>query len=257
MNFSRVFYSATTREAANPIAIQPQPEPDQAPNRWNWDAPVILSPHNHKRLYFASQFLYRSDNRGETWKRVSPDLSRNISRVEQTIMGRKWSVNAVWDHWAMSLFSTLTMVDESPLKEGLIYAGSDDGLIQVTEDGGTNWRKIDKLPGVPDYFYVNDIKASLHSENTVFVAMDNHKTGDFKPYLYKSTDRGKTWTSIAGDLPKRLLVWAIAQDHKKAGLIFIGTEFGIYFTVDGGRQWVKVTGKAPTIPFRDIEIQKT
>jgi photosystem II stability/assembly factor-like uncharacterized protein/tetratricopeptide (TPR) repeat protein len=195
------------------------------------------------------------DDRGDTWTPISPDLSRGIFRLEQEIMGKKWSSDALWDHDAMSYFGNLTSLSESPLQEGLIYAGTDDGLIQVTEDGGKNWRKIEKLPGVPAYFFANDIKASLHDVNTVYAALDNHKTGDLKPYLLKSTDRGRTWTSMLGDLPQRLIVWAIAQDHVKPDLFFIGTEFGLFFTLDSGKRWIKLSGGVPTISFRDIEIQ--
>jgi hypothetical protein len=156
----------------------------------------------------------------------------------------------------MSYFGNLTALSESPLQEGLIYAGTDDGLIRVSEDNGKNWRKIDKLPGVPMYFFVNDIKASRHDTDTVFAAVDNHKTGDLTPYLMKSSDRGHTWASIKGDLPQRHIVWAIAQDHVTADLLFIGTELGIFFTLDGGKHWIKLTGGVPTISFRDIEIQE-
>ncbi len=238
------------------ISIQPQPEPGEAPPRWNWDSPVIISPHSPTRLYYGSQRLYCSDDRGDTWTAISPDLSRNIFRLDQEIMGKKWSADARWDNDAMSFFGNLTSLCESPLQEGLIYAGTDDGLIQVTENNGKNWRKIEQLPGVPMYFFVNDIKASRHDIDTVFVALDNHKTGDLSPYLMKSTDRGRTWTSIKGDLPHRHIVWAIAQDHVKPDLLFIGTEFGIFFTPDGGKQWIKLTGGVPTISFRDIEIQE-
>jgi photosystem II stability/assembly factor-like uncharacterized protein len=238
------------------ISIQPQPEPGEAPPRWNWDSPVIISPHSSTRLYYGSQRLYRSDDRGDTWTAISPDLSRNIFRLGQEIMGKKWSADARWDNDSMSYFGNLTALSESPLQEGLIYAGTDDGSIQVTENNGKNWRKIEQLPDVPMYFFVNDIKASRHDTDTVFVALDNHKTGDFSPYLMKSTDRGRTWTSIKGDLPHRHMVWAIAQDHVKPDLLFIGTEFGIFFTPDGGKQWIKLTGGVPTISFRDIEIQE-
>ena len=108
---------------------------------------------------------------------------------------------------------------------------------------------------MPDFFFVNDIKADLHDENTVYVAVDDHKTGDFAPYLLKSTDRGKSWKSIRGDLPDRHLIWRLVQDHVKRDLLFVGTEFGVFFTIDGGKRWIKLEGGAPTISFRDLAIQ--
>jgi hypothetical protein len=140
----------------------------------------------------------------------------------------------------------------------LIYAGTDDGLIQVTSDGGANWTKIEvgALPGCPATAFVNDIKADLYDENMVYVALDNHKYGDFKPYLYSSTNKGKSWSSMTGNLPGRGMVWRIVQDHVEPSLFFIGTEFGIYFTIDGGKKWVQLKGGLPTISFRDLAIQK-
>lgn len=238
------------------VSIQPQPGAGDEPCRWNWDSPLIISPHSRTRLYYGSQRLYRSDDRGDTWRVVSPDLSRALFRLQREIMDKKWSIDALWDHDAMSYFGNLTAIAESPRQEGLIYAGTDDGLIQVSEDGGGNWRRVEKLPGVPSFFFVNDIQASLHDADTVYAAVDNHKTGDLKPYLLKSRDRGRSWQSMAGDLPPRHIVWAIAQDHVKPGLLFIGTEFGIFFTADEGEHWLKLNGGVPTISFRDIEIQR-
>jgi hypothetical protein len=174
------------------------------------------------------------------------------------LMGRQWSWDSPWDMDAMSAYNTITSLAESPRLEGLLYAGTDDGLIQVSENGGESWRAVEvgSLPGVPASAFVNDIKADLHDADTVYVALDNHKFGDFRPYLLKSTDRGATWQSIAGDLPDRHLVWRMVQDHVKPDLLFAGTEFGIYFTVDGGQKWVKLTGEAPTISFRDLAIQR-
>ena len=238
------------------VYISPRPSAGEPPLRFNWDSPVVISPHAHTRIYYASQYVWKSEDRGDSWTKISPDLTRGIFRLEQPIMGKTWSVDALWDHGAMSMFSTITTVSESPLQEGLIYAGTDDGLIQVTEDGGKTWRKIDKIPGVPANFFVNEIKASKHDKDTVFAAVDSHKTGDYKPYLMRSDDRGKTWTNIAGDIPARTIVWSMAQDHVKKDLLFSGTEFGIYATVDGGKRWVKLGGGVPTISFRDIEIQE-
>ncbi len=244
------------RKSHETIYISPKPGPGEPPLRFNWDSPVIVSPHSHTRVLYASQYVWKSDDRGDSWTRISPDLTRNVFRLTQPVMGRTWGADALWDHGAMSMFSTITTLSESPLVEGLIYAGTDDGLIQVTEDGGTNWRRIDKLPGVPDNFFVNRIRASKIDRDVVFAAVDCHKTGDFKPYLLRSDDRGRTWTSIAGDLPARTIVWSIAQDHVKKGLLFAGTEFGIYATLDGGKRWLKLGGGVPTISFRDIEIQE-
>jgi photosystem II stability/assembly factor-like uncharacterized protein len=243
------------RRSGERVDIKPQPEKGEDPPRWNWDSPILISPHSNTRLYYASQRIYRSDDRGDSWTAISPDLTRNIFRLEEKIMDRTWSVDALWDHGAMSVYSTITSISESPLQEGLIYVGTDDGLIQVTEDGGKTWRKVEKIPGVPDRYFVNEIRASRHDKDTVYAAVDNHKTGDFKPYLWKSTDRGRTWTSLVGDLPEKTIVWAITQDHEKAGLLFIATEFGIYFTPDEGKHWIELKGDVPTISFRDLEIQ--
>jgi photosystem II stability/assembly factor-like uncharacterized protein len=240
------------------VYIQPQPEPGDPPERFNWDAPILVSPHSSTRLYYASQRVWRSDDRGDSWRAVSGDLTRNQDRMLLPLMGRQWSWDSPWDMLAMSAYNTITSLAESPKREGLLYAGTDDGLIQVSEDGGGTWRRIEvgSLPGVPATAFVNDIKADLDDVDAVYVALDNHKSGDFAPYLLKSPDRGRTWRSIAGDLPARHLVWRMVQDHVKPDLLFAGTEFGIFFTVDGGGKWVKLTGDVPTISFRDLAIQR-
>jgi len=240
------------------VYIQPQPEADEDYERYNWDAPILVSPHSPTRLYFASQRVWRSDNRGDSWTTISDDLTKNQERIKLPIMDKTWSWDSPWDMGAMSNYNTITSLAESPLQQGLIYAGTDDGLIQVTEDGGKSWRKIDagSLPGVPATAFVNDIKADLHEVNTVYIVLDNHKFGDLNPYLLKSTNRGKSWKSIKGNLPERTLIWRIVQDHKKPELLFTATEFGIYFTVNGGAKWIKLTGGVPTISFRDLAIQR-
>ncbi len=244
------------RKTGEIIYIQPQPEADEESDRFNWDSPILISAHDPARLYFASQRLWRSDNRGDSWTPLSGDLSRGEDRLTLPMMGRVWSFDAVWDLWAMSKYATITSVGESPLDENLLYVGTDDGLIQVTEDSGQNWRRIGSLPGVADYFFVNDVKADLHDAGTAYVVVDNHKQGDFTPYIFKSTDRGRTWKSIVGDLPDRHVVWRLVQDHVNPKLLFAGTEFGVFFTVDGGTKWIKLEGGAPTIPFRDLAIQR-
>jgi photosystem II stability/assembly factor-like uncharacterized protein len=244
------------RKTGEIVYLQPQPEKGAPAERWNWDSPILISPHDPARLYFASQRVWQSDDRGDSWRAISGDLSHGRERITMPIMGRAWSVDAVWDLGAMSNYGNVTSLAESPLAEGLIYAGTDDGLIQVTEDGGANWRRVDRVGDVPAGTFVNDIKADLYDADTAYAVLDNHKRGDFSPYVLKSTDRGRTWRSIAGDLPERHIVWRIVQDHERPELFFAGTEFGVFFTVDGGGKWIKLTGGVPNIPFRDLAIQK-
>lgn len=238
--------------------LKPQPEPGDPPERFNWDSPVLVSPHSPTRLYYASQRVWRSDDRGDSWKPVSGDLTRGRDRMLEHLMGRVWSYDSPWDLDAMSDYGTVTSLAESPVREGLLWAGTDDGLLQVSEDGGASWRAIPvaSLPGVPAEAFVNDVKADLFRADTVYVALDNHKRGDFKPYLVSSTDRGRSWRSIAGDLPDRHLVWRVVQDHVKPDLLFAATELGLFFTPDGGAGWVELDGNVPTISFRDLAIQR-
>lgn len=246
-------YDRISEEA---LDIKPQPLPGDAPERWNWDAPIVISPHDRNRLYFGSQRLWRSDNRGSSWAPVSGDLTLNQNRYELEFMDRVWSVDSIYDNGAMSKYNTLTAVTESPVEEGVLYTGSDDGLIHVSEDGGANWRRARNLPRVPEASFVNDMEASLHDANTVFAVVDAHKIGDFSPFLFESRDRGRSWRSIAGDLPQGTIIWAIQQDHVSPDLLFIGTEYGIYASTNRGVNWRKLDGNVPTIPFRDLKIQR-
>ena len=240
------------------VDIQPQPAAGEDYERFNWDAPILVSPHSPSRLYFASQRVWRSDDRGDAWIPISGDLTKNQERLALPIMGRTQSWDNPWDVSAMSNYNTITSLAESPLQEGLIYAGTDDGVVQVTENGGANWHAVEvgTMPGVPATAFVNDVKADLHDVNTVYIALDNHKYGDFRPFLLKSLDGGRTWQSITGNIPGRTLIWRVVQDHVKPGLLFAATEFGIYFTIDGGGRWVKLQGDVPTISFRDLAIQR-
>ena len=248
-------YDRTTGEV---VYIKPQAGEGEPAERFNWDAPILVSPHNPTRLFFASQRVWQSEDRGDTWTAISGDLTKNLSRINQPIMDGKPGWDGAWDIYAMSKYSTITSLAQSPKDEKLIYAGTDDGLIQVTENGGKSWRKIpvNKLPKVPKTAFVNDIKADLFDADTVYVALDNHKFGDYKPYLYKSTNRGKSWKKMQGDLPDKHLVWRLVQDHVDADLFFVGTEFGVFFSADAGKKWVKLTGDVPTIAFRDLAIQR-
>ena len=243
------------RKTGEGVYIRPQPAAGEPPERYNWDSPILISPHKSSTLFFGTQRVWKSEDYGDTWTAISGDLTRNEQRTQQPLMGRTWSFDAPWDLYAMSSFNTITSLSESPLVDGLIYAGTDDGLIQVTENNGQNWRRVDKLPGVPNRFFVNDIKADLHDPDVVYVVVDDHKSGDFSPYVLKSENRGRSWNSIASNLPERHVLWRIVQDHEKPGLLFLGTEFGVFFTVNGGGEWTKLKGGVPNIPFRDLVIQ--
>ncbi len=242
------------RASGELIDIQPQPAPGDEPLVWNWDAPLIISPHSPTRLYFGADRLFRSDDRGDSWTPVSPDLTRGIDRNQLEVMGRIWSIDAVAKNSSTSIYGNLVALSESPLVEGLLYAGTDDGLVQVSEDGGATWRGEEGFPGVPERSYVSRLEASRHDPDTVYAAFDNHKMGDFAPYVLKSTDRGRTWASIAGDLPERGSVYSLAQDAERPELLFAGTEFGVFFTLEEGGKWIQLTGGMPPIAVRDLAI---
>lgn len=225
--------------------------------RYNWDSPFIISPHSNTRLYFAGHKLFKTDNRGDDWKVISGDLSRGLDRNALPVMGKIWGPDAVAKNQSTALYGNASAISESPKKAGLIYVGTDDGLIQVTENDGGSWRKVDKIEGVPSDSYVTRVLASQHDVNTVYALYNNHQNGDFKPYIVKSTDKGATWTSIVGNLPVRGSLYAIAEDYANPNLLFVGTEFGLFVTFDGGAKWTQMKGGLPTIAIRDIAIQKT
>ena len=244
------------RKSGEAISIQPQAGPGEPPLRWNWDSPLLISPHSPTRVYFAAQRLFRSDDRGSAWKPISPDLTRQIDRNALKVMGKVWGADAVAKNQSTSFYGNIVALDESVKSENLIYVGTDDGLIQVTEDGGATWRKEQSFAGVPEMTYVSDLFASTHDANVVYAAFNNHKTGDFKPYLLRSADKGRTWTPVAGDLPARGSVWTFMEDPADRELWFAGTEFGLFFTRDGGRKWVQLKGGMPIIAVRDLAVQK-
>jgi len=252
------FLHRIDRITGEQVFIQPQPGKGEAPERFNWDTPILVSAHDPARIYTASYRVWRSDNRGDSWETISGDLTKGLERIKQPIMGRMQSWDNPWDFLAMSNYSTITSLGESPVQDGILYAGTDDGLIQVTSDGGKTWKKIDvgSIKGIPATAFVNDIRADLFDAGTVYAALDNHKYGDFKPYLIKSSDAGNSWTLISATIDQRSLVWRLVQDHIQKNLLFAATEFGIWFTVDGGQKWSQMKGGLPTISFRDIQIQR-
>lgn len=236
------------------VDIQPQPEAEDAPLRWHWDSPLIISPHNPKTLYFAAQKLFKSNDRGDSWVAASDDLSRNENRNNRSVMGRIWSPEAVWKNVFTSPYGTIVSLTESSLEDGLIAVGTDDGLIQITEDGGATWTRFDQFAQVPDKTYVADLIFSKHDRNTLYAVFNNHKEGDFEPYIVQSKDLGKSWQSMTSGISKPNACWTILEDHLDPNLLFVGSEFGVYCSVDMGKSWYQMKGKLPTICVRDMEI---
>jgi photosystem II stability/assembly factor-like uncharacterized protein len=200
--------------------------------------------------------VFKSDDRGNSWQVISPDLTRQLDRNQLKVMGEIQSPDVVMKNKSTTIFGNIVALDESAKNESLLYAGTDDGLIHVTADAGGTWSKKDNFPGIPAMTYVNMLLTSQHDEATVFAVFNNHKKGDFKPYILKSTDKGNGWVSIAGDLPERGSVYAVAEDHVNPNLLFAGTEFGVYFTINGGVNWVQLSSGLPTVAVRDIAIQE-
>ena len=238
------------------LAIQPQPRKGEKNYRWNWDAPLVISKHKNGRLYFAANKVFRSNDYGDSWEVISEDITAQIDRNKLPVMGRIWGVDAVAKNGSTSPYGTIVAMDESPLNENLVIVGTDDGLIQVTENSGQSWRKTSLFPGVPANTYVNMVLPSQHDVNTIYACFNDHKRGNFNPYVYKSTDLGKTWTSITGNLPERGHSFAIAEDHVDPNLLFVGTEFGAFFSNNGGKSWKQLKAGLPVTAVRDIAIQQ-
>jgi len=244
------------KKSGEKIKIRPEPVKGEETYKWNWNAPFFLSPHSPTRLYMAANKVFRSDDRGQSWKVISDDITTQTDRNTWPVMGRYWGVDAVAKDVSTSLFGTGVSLAESPIIESLLYVGSDDGVIQITEDAGKTWSKITSFPGVPEYTFVSDILPDRFDENIVYASFDNIQRDDFKPYLLKSTDKGRSWVSITGNLPENHTVLTIAQDYIDPDLLFAGTEFGVFFSLDGGKIWTRLKSGLPTIKVPDIVIQE-
>jgi photosystem II stability/assembly factor-like uncharacterized protein len=244
------------RKSQESMDIRPEPRKGELTYRWNWNTPLIMSPFSNTRIYTAANKVFKSDDRGNSWQVISEDLTAQIDRNKWPVMGKFWPADAVGKDVSTSLYGEIVALDESPVKENLLYAGTDDGLIQMTDDGGKNWHKTTQFPGVPENTYVSDVFASRFDQNVVFASFDNILRDDFKPYIFKSTDKGTTWTSIAANLPANGTVHCIQQDFVNPDLLFVGTEFGVFYTNDGGKVWNQIKEGIPTICIKDMTIQK-
>jgi photosystem II stability/assembly factor-like uncharacterized protein len=243
------------RNSGETLDIQPQPQEGEI-LKWNWNSALIISPHDHQRLYYACQKIFRSDDMGNSWTRISDDLTTGVDRNKLEVMGRVWGPDAVAKNKSTSFYGSIISLNESPVREGLLMAGTDDGLIQVSLDGGDQWTEHGSFNGVPDGCYVSDVEPSRFDEKVIYASFDNHKRDDFKPYILCSDNHGKSWKSIAGNLPENGMVHSIALDHVDPKLIFVGTEFGVFFTRDDGQNWTQLKAGIPTIACRDLEIQR-
>jgi photosystem II stability/assembly factor-like uncharacterized protein len=244
------------KKSEESVDIRPVPGKGEKTYRWYWDTPLIISPHKRERIYMAANKVFRSDNHGRSWDVISEDLTRNEDRNQFKVMGKYWSIDAVAKDVSTSLWGLIVTLSESKVKKDLIYAGTDDGVIAVTENGGKNWTRFTTFSGIPEYTYVSDILPDKFDENVVYATFNNMLNDDFKPYILKSTDKGKSWTSITNKLPVNGTIHTIQQDNTNPNLLFAGSEFGFYFSIDGGNEWIEFKSGLPTIAVRDIALQE-
>ena len=233
--------------------IQPQP-PEGENYRWNWSSPLVLSQHDRKTLYFGANYPFRSRNRGDSWETIGPDLTRNLNPFELPLMGKVWPKDVVAYHAGTADYGSISTIAESPLKAGVLAVGTDDGLIQVTTDDGENWFRVGTIPGVPNQAWVTRVVLSGHDEPTLYATIDAHHDNDFRPYVVKSTDLGRTWKSITANLPEFGHARTIAEHPRNPNLLFVGTEFGVFVSLDGGGRWVQLKNNLPTVNVYDILI---
>jgi hypothetical protein len=224
---------------------QPQ-EGEFAPYRWNWSAPFRISPHDNETVYFAANVVFRSTNRGDSWERISADLTRGVSRDDLPLQGKVQPSDAIDLHASTALYGNLHAMALSERRKGLIAVGSDDGLVHVSRNDGKDWQKTERFPGVPDMMKVSMIDWSKTSDGTLFAVFDGHKDNTFKPYVVRSDDFGVTWRNITSDLPEFGSTRSIATHPENGELLFVGTDFGVYFSRDGGGHWLELGAGLPT-----------
>ena len=218
--------------------------------RFNWDAPIHISPHDPNTVFFGGNVIFKSQDRGHSWEVISPDLTTNDKSKQRTSGGEIYQ-----DNTAAEFHCSVLYIAESPVEQGVIYAGTDDGNLQVTTDGGSNWTNVNsRLPGLPAYSWISKIHASEHDAGTAFVAVDNHRSDDFTPYAYMTTDYGKSWKKIVNGLPKDDYVKVIRQDPINPNTLAIGMEHGIYISWDKGGNWTRINNNLPPVSVRDLRI---
>jgi photosystem II stability/assembly factor-like uncharacterized protein len=234
--------------------IRPEPEDPEETYRFNWNCPILISPHDSKTIYYGGNKLFISHDRGDSWE-ATIDLTKQEDREKKSLMGVLPDKNTLSRHDGIAFFGDITTIAESPVKPGLLYVGTDDGNLQVSQDGGKTWKNVaDKLRGVPQYTYVTRVVASHFAEGTAYVTLDGHRNDDFKPYVFTTTDYGESWREISNNIPTGSTVNVIREHHDNPDLLFVGTERGAYFSVDRGKKWIMIKGNFPMVPVDDIAI---
>ncbi len=245
----------TDRTTNERKSIRPEAPTGQPPLRWNWDTPFMLSPHDPATLYAGANKLYKSADRGHSWKAVSGDLTLALDRDTVELMGVKGKDIKIAKNDGVSVYGTLFTIAESKLKKGLLYTGSDDGQVFVSRDDGAQWANVtSKIPSAPKWAYVSKVEPSKFAEGTVYVTFDGHRSGDYGTYVYASTDFGGSFRPIAAGLPAGVVVRTIAEDQKNPDVLYLGAENGLYVTTDRGRSWVRVKANFPTVPVYEITL---
>jgi photosystem II stability/assembly factor-like uncharacterized protein len=235
--------------------IRPEPADGETPYRWNWDTPMMLSPHDPQTIYAGANRLMRSTDRGRTWQPISADLTTSTDRAALAIMDVKDPDIRIARNDGVTVWSTLVTIAESSMKPGILWTGSDDGVVSVSQDGGKTWNSVaGKAPGVPAKTYVSKVAPSRFAAGTAYVTFDGHRGGDYGTYVFVTTDFGGAFRSIASNLPPGEVVRTIAEDLKNADVLYLGTETGLWVTVDRGRQWTRVKANLPTVPIYDIAL---
>ena len=242
-------------ETGESRSIRPQPDFGEAPFRFHWNAPIVISAYDPKTIYYAGNFVFKSNDRGDIWKKISPDLTTGANRNTMTIMGKVPDKDTRSRHDGVQQFPTITTVAESPVSANTVWAGTDDGNLQVTRDGGATWNNVADKTGAPKGTFVSRVIASKAGEGSAIVTFDGHRNGDFKQYIYATGDFGETWKSLAGTLPQDNGIINVVREHpRNPNLLFIGTEFGAYMSWDRGANWTKMKMNLPTVPVDDIVI---
>ena len=235
--------------------IKPEAPSGEKPYRFDWNSPIVISPHNNRTIYFGGDRVFRSTDRGDTWTTRSEDLSNNQDRDKLPIMGAIPDKNMLSRHDGQETFGQVVTLAESPIKEGLLYAGTDDGNLQISRDSGKTWKNItSKVPGVPRNTYVSRVVPSKFAEGTVYAMFDGHRSDDYNTYLFVSTDFGESWKSIKSDLPAGVTCRVVREHPRNPRLLFLGTEFGAFVSFDRGGRWARLRGNFPMVRVDDIQI---